>query len=221
MAIYFAVFFSAACLVAVGLQFWQKLAINAEQPFLLPLIAMLAINMVALLAPQPVNLLYKGTILLGLMLSTLAVAFFFIPKTPEYVPVAHFFVIHFLYFVGFASATAIAIPSPVLLFILAYAFVIYWFARDVVREQHGAFIGYIVLMALMVWAASEVWVQHRQAWATAAFAGSLLLVVSNTALLVDRTRKPTAWVPVLVAVAFYIGQLLLAWSIWGLDLLSA
>ena len=102
-----------------------------EQPFLFPLLTMLAIDMVALLAPQPVNLMYKGAILLGLLVSTLAVVFFHIPKTPEYVAVAHFFVVYFVYFLGFVSANRVAIPSPIFLLIVAYGLLLFWL--DVTR----------------------------------------------------------------------------------------
>ena len=215
MQFYFAVIFSIAAVITAVLQFWPKTKTSQEQPFVFPLLTMAAINIVALLSPHPVNLMYKGAILFGLMLSTLAVVFFYLPKTPVYVALAHFFVIYFVYFLGFTSANRLAAPTPILLLVIAYAVLIYWYAHDQLKEERGAFIGYIVVMSFMVWAASEVWVQHRQLWATAAFAGALLLVISNTVLLVDRTRTPLKWANIILAATFFVGQWLIAWSIWG------
>jgi uncharacterized membrane protein YhhN len=216
MAFYIGIVFSIAALAAVVLQFWPKTNIRQEQPFLFPLLAMMAIDLVALLAPQPVGMLYKGAILLGLLVSTLAVVFYHIPKTPAYVAMAHFFVVFFLYFVGFTSANRAAIPSPILLLIVASAALFFWLERDALREAQGAFAGFLVLMSLMLWAASEVWVQHRQAWASAAFAGAVLLSVSQIVLLLDRTRKPIPWSNGIVAGTYFLGQWLVAVSIWGL-----
>ena len=215
MQIYIALLFTLLALAAAVLQFWPKTSLSKEQPFLFPLLTMLAIDVVALLAPQPVNLLYKGAILLGLLVTTLAVIFFHVPKTPEYVAVAHLFIVHFVYFLAFTSANKAAIPSPILLLVAAYAVLLFWLERDALNEAQGAFAAYIVLMSLMLWAASETWVQHRQPWATAAFAGALLLVVASTILVVDRTRKPVRWSNIALAATFYSGQLLIAWSIWG------
>jgi uncharacterized membrane protein YhhN len=219
MLLYIAILFTIAGVVTAVLQFWPKTSIGQEQPFLFPVVTMIAINIVALLAPDPVNLMYKGAILLGLLLSTLAVVFFYLPDTPVYVAVAHFFVIHFLYFIGFAFANRAAVPSPIILLVAAYAVLIYWMVKDQVKEQRGALIGYIVVMAFMVWAASEVWVQHQQLWAAAAFAGAILLVMSASALLADRTRTPIKWGGAIIAYTFYAGQLLIAWSIWGFGML--
>jgi uncharacterized membrane protein YhhN len=214
MIFYIAIAFSVAGVITAVLQFWPKTSISQQQPFVFPLLTMIAIDIVALLAPDPINLMYKGAMLLGLLLSTLAVIFFYLPKTPVYVAVAHFFVIHFLYFIGFAAANRIVLPSPIILLVAAYASLIYWMVNDQLKEQIGALIGYIVVMAFMVWAASEVWVQHTQIWASATFVGALLLVISNSALLLDRARTPVKWGDVIIASTFYAGQLLIAWSNW-------
>ncbi len=218
MLLYIALFFSVVVLALVILQFWPKTTINAEQPFVFPLLAMAAIDMVALLAPQPVNLLYKGAILLGLALATLAVVFYHLPKMPRYVGASHFIIVYFLYFIAFSSANHIAIPSPILLLIAAYAFLVYWYAREHVKEQWGAFIAYIVMMSFMVWTASEAWVQHSEVWATMTFAGALLLVFGDTLMLVNGIRMPKTWLRIVGTVAFYSGHLLIAWSIWGIGI---
>ena len=218
MQFYFAIIFSIFALVTAILQFWPKTSISREQPFLFPLLTLAAIDIVALLSPHPINLMYKGAILLGLLISTLGVVFFYLPKTPEYVAAAHFFVVYFLYFVGFSSANRVAVPSPIVLLIAAYAALLYWFVHDQLRERWGALVAYVAVMAFMVWAASEVWVQQRQFWAWAAFAGALLLMISNSVQLVDRTRKQVKWANIILALTFYAGQLLIAWSIWGIGM---
>ena len=222
MQVYIAILFSIAAIATVVLQFWPKTTLRDEQPFMFPLLTMAAIDMVALLAPQPVNVIYKGMILLGLMLSTLAVIFYYMPKTPTYVAAAHFLIIYFLYFLGFSSANKVAVPSPIVLLLLAYCALIFWYTKEQVKEQWGALLGYIIMMFLMIWSASEVWGQHTtQTWATIAFAGALLLVISNSILLVDRTRTPVKWSNIIVAATFFLGQIFIAWSIWGFDIPNA
>ena len=215
MQIYIAAVLTIVAVVMGVLQFWPKTSISQEQPYLFPLVTMLVIDVISLMAPQPVNMLYKGAILVGLLISTFAVVFYHLRKMPGYVAIAHLFIVYFVYFVAFSSSNRLAIPSPIILLVVAYAVLVFWLGRDELREAQGAFAGYIVLMSLMLWAASEVWVQHQELWATAAFAGAILLVVGSTILLVDKTRRPLPWSILALAITFYGGQLLIALSIWG------
>ena len=92
-----------------------------------------------MLAPQPVSLLYKGAILLGLLVSTLAVVFYHVPKTPVYVAVAHFYIVYFVYFIAFVvgqplspslpPSSCSSLPTPPSLF---------WLQRSALREAQGA-----------------------------------------------------------------------------------
>ena len=132
--------------------------------------------------------------------------------------VAHFYIVYFVYFIAFASANRAAIPSPIILLIIAYAALLFWLERGALKEAQGALAAYLVLMSLMLWAASETWVQHREPWAIGAFAGALLLTVSSTILLLDKTRTPIPWSRILIAATFAAGQWLIAWSVWGYGL---
>ncbi len=214
---YLALFFSIIALATMVFQFLPRKGVRAANPVTYPLLAMVMIDLVALLSPAPISIFYQGAILLGLVIATLAVVFYYLPQIPHYIGSALLMIVAMLYFLAFSSANHIAIPSPILLLVLAYAALLYWYGREEAREQRGAFITYIVVMALMVWTASEVWVQHHTLWSVMAFSGAIFLVVNSTLMLVERVQRETLWLSIVQVFAYNAGQLLIAWSIWGFN----
>ena len=218
MQVYVAVVLSVVAAALAGLPYWPGLKNRLEQFDFLPPLVLACLVFVATLAPQPVSHFYKGAVLLGLLVTTLASLFYKLPGMPIYVAVAHFYVANTLYLTAFASTHRLSLPTLWTLLAIVWAATLYWYVRTHLREERYALIGLIALAGLMLWQALEMWVHNGQVWAALGLAGALLLGAAGTLLLVDRTRKPLKGGTLIVAVAFYISQGLIAWSIWGLGM---
>ena len=216
MQIYFAVVFSVvAALLAVAPLLPQLKSRLPQAEWLAPA-ALACLFFAAMLAPQPVSHLYKGAILLGLLVATLSAILHAAPGMPDYVSVAGLYVIAFVYLIAFASAHPLAVPTLWALVVIAWAAALIWKLRTRPQEERYTLIALVTLAGLMLWQALEMWVHAGQAWSALGLAGALLLAAGGTLLFVHRLVTPIRGGGLLAVSAFYLSQGLIAWSVWGL-----
>ena len=204
--------------VTAFMQVRTSMAPGKSQPYVYALLTMVMISLLAMVTPSPISVFYKGAVILGLLIATFGVVFLTIPDTPLYVGLAHFFVVFFLYFMAFSSQTSLQFPTPWVVLILASGAGIYFLLAPHMREEKGAVIAYIVMLGFVAWRALEMLVQTGEYWALFAFLGVLLLSIASAVLALDKFRQPILGARFIVPSTYYVGQWLIAWSIWGTDL---
>ncbi|RIK43933.1 MAG: hypothetical protein DCC55_04080 [Chloroflexi bacterium] len=215
MQFYLALFFTASALVTSVLHLWPVALRVRPQPQLYAPLTLALVALVALLAPEPVALFYKGAITFGLLLALLALLFLTLPGTPSAVGFAHLLIVFFVYFLAFAAEIGWRWPTPGVVLVLGYAALIYWLLAPHLAELWGTVAGYLVLLSAMLWAALEMWAQAGQTWALLGLAGALLLVIAGSVLAIHTWRSPFRHAQTLATLAFYAGHGLVAWSAWG------
>lgn len=214
----FAILFSVFALVAAGLS--ARLMVRQERGrsdefnYWRPL-GTLAAAIVALLAPDPVWGLYKGFIVLALLIAFVADLFWAIPGTPLIVFVAAKLPAYFVIWVGMASLLDWHIPSPWVLIAPAVAAGVFFLLRPGLKELSPWVIAYLVNAMLLGWVAIDLVAQTRSGWAITAGAGVLLLLASDAVLGISSFRRPIRYaLPISMALVL-LGQLAVAWSAWG------
>lgn len=212
---YLALFVTLAATITAILHLWPQMVRVRAQPQLYAPLTLALVALVALLAPQPVSLFYKGAITFGLLLALIALLWLTLPNMPPAVGLAHLLVVIFLYWLAFAAASQTRWPTPWGLLVLVYAGFIYWLIAPHLHELWGAVVSFLVLMAGMLWAAIGMGVQAGQPWALAGLAGALLLVSAGSVLAIHTWRTPGRYAQTVATLLFFTGQGFIAWSTWG------
>ena len=213
--IYIGGLFSVAALVLLGLRLWAEHRGEQDRVYLYRPLTMVSIAMVAMVAPEPISVFYKGAIILALLLALGGEAIMMISGTPIMVGVIHVSLVSFLYFLAFASQVSMAWPTVWALLIPLYTAVVFYLLASHLGEFWFPGLAFALLLALMTWMALETVAQHGVLWAWLALAGSLSLDVAATILGWRTYRRGFRFDGVLLAVAYVIGQWLVAASVWG------
>lgn len=213
---YIAIALSVAVAVGAVLQVLTRLPLRADRRSIFAGVTLAGILIIALLAPTPVNIIYKGAILLGLVIATIGLVLIAVPGTPVYAGLGHFLVAFFLFFIAFSTEVDPQVPTPWGLFVVAYCGVLYWLLAPTLRELRGAVMLYMVLLGFVVWRGLDMWIENGGLWSGLALMGIGTLALASSLAAYDRWRTPVAWQRTVTILAIYAGQWLLAWSIWGL-----
>jgi len=215
MQLYFALALTVAALVA----WFMALRLPAHAPRMkilgLSLAPLAAAWLVALLTPAADNLLYKGAVVLGLLLTLLALALRQSNFLPSYAAHAHLLITYALYALAFSAQTS-GWPTPLALILIAAAGLLYYWLYPSLSELWSSVAVYALLLFLATWQALELAVQQPGAWiGWAALTGMLLATIATLLEAQARFRafRPT-WATAAVPL-FLIAQLAIAWSVWG------
>lgn len=191
---------------------------NPEKLFIFRPLTMVVIIFLAILAPAPVSLMYKGAIIMGLMIALTGDALMMIPGTPFIVGLISFSFVALLNFFGFASVVTLQVPSPFGLLILLYAVAIFWVLRNHLGEFWFPAVMLIVFMSLMTWQALEMLVQNPSLWAFFGLLGAGLLGAAATLFGLRHFRAGVRGDQMMLTASYHIGQWCLALSVWGVAL---
>lgn len=216
IAFYVALVMTAAALAAAAMLIWPRPAPEGTDKSLIYVSAAVTLSfLIALLAPQPVSAFYKGSILLGLLITLLATGLLFSHFLPDYAAHAHLLWVYVIYFTGFTAHTRLQLPVPWVLLVIAAAGILYWQLSRYLAEVWGAIIAYGLILALTAWQALELVAQNGAAlWTWAALLGIVLAISAHTLQAIQRYRHPLTHLPV-AQVTFLLAQTALAWSVWG------
>lgn len=179
-------------------------------------VAVVALSLlIALLAPEPVSAYYKGSVLLGLVITLVATGLLFSRFLPDYAAHAHLLWVYVIYAFAFMAHTRWRLPTPWVLLVVAGAALLYWQLSRYLQEVWGAIMVYGVVLALAAWQAMELVAQNDAApWAWAALVGIVLAILAHTLQAIDRYRRPLTKLPLPQAI-FLLAQTVIAWSVWG------
>lgn len=213
--LYVAGFLALSALVLAGVYIWSDLQAEAGPIVALRPLCTLAVAIVAMMAPMPVSLFFKGAIVLGLLLSLVADGLLAIESTPPVIGAGIYLVVYFLYLLAFSSQTVWQIPTVWVLPLILYAG--WWWLRlaPSFREVRGAVLAYTVMLGLMVWQALELAVQRGEPWAFVALAAALIFGLADSMRGIVLLRGPINGGDAIALSAYFLGQWLIAFSLWG------
>jgi hypothetical protein len=215
MQIYIALALTVVALVAWLMALWLPPETPRTQKLAIGMAPLAATWLVALLTPAPGNLLYKGAVVLGLLLALLALLLRHSQFLPGYVAHAHLLLTYALYALAFSAQTS-GWPTPFALILMAVAGLLYAWLYPTLFELWSTVALYTLLLFLASWQALELAVQQPSGWmGWAALTGMLLATVATLLEAQARFRaiRPT-WAAAALPL-FLLSQLAIAWSVWG------
>ena len=179
-----------------------------------PLTTVLILTL-ALTTAVPVSATYRAAIVLGLVCSLAGDVFLMLPKDRFLPGVASFLLAHIAYLVGFTTDVRFGV-MPLLLVpcvLLGAAMLgLLWHGLGTMRAP---VIVYLVVILAMLWQAVTRGVLLGATGAWLAAVGAAVFVVSDSALALDRFRKPYRTAQAVILPTYYAAQLLIAWSVAG------
>jgi len=179
-----------------------------------PLTTVLILTL-ALTTAVPVSATYRAAIIIGLVCSLAGDVFLMLPKDRFLPGVASFLMAHVAYLVGFTTDVPFGV-MPLLLVpcaLLGAAMLgLLWRGLGSMRVP---VIVYLVVILAMLWQAVTRGVVLGTTGAWLAAVGAAVFVVSDSALALDRFRKPYRAAQAVILPTYYAAQLLIAWSVAG------
>lgn len=212
---YLAVIFSLAALILTVLRLRAEAAGAQDKVYTYRPLVMLCIALVAMVAPEPVSVFYKGAVVLALLLAILGEAVMMIKGTPLMVGVIFVSFCAILYFFAFASLVSLAWPTVWALLIPLFVAALFYVFKSSLGEFWFPGIVFMALLALATWMALETAFQVRATWAFVGLAGITALDTAAALLGIDQFRGGFRGGRYVMFSFYYMAQWLLAVSVWG------
>lgn len=195
------------------------LHINAEyngprsRVYLLKPLTTTLILLIALSAPDPISLIYKWSIIVGLAFSLAGDIFLMLPQDRFIPGLISFLIAHLTYILAFTGDTRGVMNPWLAIPFLIYALAFYTFLAPALNKYRIPVLIYTVVISVMAWAAWGRWVRLDEPAALAAAIGALFFVASDSLLAYNRFRHQIGWGQLAILSTYYLAQLLLAWSV--------
>lgn len=171
------------------------------------------ILLIAFSAPLPVDGFYQWAIVFGLIFSLAGDIFLMLPSDRFVAGLASFLVTHLCYSVAFVQMVGPPYWTVWVLPIVSFALAVYLLLRPNLGRLHVPVVIYMLAILAMAWLGVTMAQQRGALWAIAAGVGSLLFVVSDATLALNRFRGPLHHAQLLVLSTYYVGQWLIASSV--------
>lgn len=169
------------------------------------------ILMIALGARDPVVLLYKYAIVLGLVFCLAGDVFLMLPSD-QFLPALESFLMGQLcYIVAFYSGVSFPRSIALILPLAVYGALVLWVLWSFLDKLRIPVLGYVLAILIMAWQALERLVDTGECSALLAFLGAVLFVLSDTALGVNRFRRQFRSAQAVTLITYYLAQ-------WGIAL---
>ena len=167
------------------------------------------------LVGEPVDPLYRGLVVIGLAFSLAGDVFLMLPSDRFLAGLASFFVAHLCYIAAFVSTTGPhASPAILIPWLVAGAGIVAVLGPHFGSMRAPALL-YVLAILTMGWQATEQWNAVREEWALFALIGAVLFAVSDSALALNRFRRPFRASPLVILGTYYTAQYLIALSTHG------
>jgi uncharacterized membrane protein YhhN len=175
----------------------------------------LTTSLILLLAWQvdlPVTPFYQTAVVVGLFFSLLGDIFLMLPSDHFVHGLVSFLLAHLWYVGAFASQSSTLPWLTLAGFVLYGGLMLRW-----LWPYLGAFkiavLCYMAVILLMGWQALGQWQSAASNRALWALGGALLFILSDSALALDRFRRPFPAARAVVLGTYYVAQILIAWSV--------
>ena len=155
---------------------------------------------------------YAFFIAIGLIVCAIGDLFLMHPKDKFLPGLSCFLIAHLIYSYAFFSHTegAFGVWLPAVLFSLGV--VIYLLLLPSLDKMRIPVALYSTAILLMAWGAIEVWLDARSPYAAYGAMGSLIFIISDVVLAIDRFRSSSAFSRQVIMVTYYTAQVLFTLS---------
>jgi uncharacterized membrane protein YhhN len=173
------------------------------------------IILLALALPPSSPAPYKALIVLGLLFSLGGDVFLMLPQDRFVFGLLSFLVAHLFYIAAFTRGADFGFTWWALLLYLACGAAMLALLWPHLGAMRLPVLLYMAVILIMGWQALERWQTLGTPAALAAAAGAALFVISDSALALDRFRRPFPAARALVLTTYFAAQWLIAWSVGG------
>jgi len=232
--LYVALALTLGALVAAGVAIrdhlrWQRslrliesaglnLPVSATAPNPMRLLVYLLAIVIALVAPQPVSIMYKACIGFALVLFLLMELLLTIPGTPAILRSGTNSALYFVLWLGLAATTGGALWSlwgMAALIPVALAALYWWLIRKRLGYLQITVVVYMVNATLVFCFATALFATQPAFWSLLGLLGALLFVGADALRGWDAFRRPLHNGALSQLLCLLFATLLLAWSTWG------
>jgi len=166
--------------------YWRNRDGNGAHYYLL---AHLAVLLVACFVLLPVTVNYKAALILGFLLSLLALLLHRTLRAPITLVHAFDLLVFLLYMAAFAALHPPKWPTPWLLLPLFVGGLLYWALLPRLKELGGTIGVYAVVLILMIWQALEIVAVEPALWRWLALIGAIGFAVVKAILAIDHAYQ--------------------------------
>ncbi len=172
------------------------------------------IILIALQATASTNVFYKYAIVAGLIFSLAGDIFLMLPSDRFIAGLVSFLAAHLCYIVAFSAETGFYLSVlgllPFLLYGIAILAVLIPHVNNKLRLPVTI---YTIVIVVMAWQALGQWLHLEQTRTLLAFLGAVIFVVSDSALAINRFRKPFKSARLVTLGTYFVAQWLIALSV--------
>jgi len=156
---------------------------------------------------------YFFSVLCGLLFSLMGDVFLIFPEKHFLKGLIGFLTAHLFYITAFSSGKPVIVTLriPILLFI--YGSIIFLILRPNLKKMALPVGFYIVVILIMTWQAWERWVWFQNRAALFAAAGSVLFLISDSMLAINRFKRSFKIAEALILSTYFTAQWLIALSV--------
>ena len=170
------------------------------------------ILLAAALGPAPAGSVVRAAILVGLAFSLAGDVFLMLPGDRFLPGLASFLAAHLCYITAFSSGTRLGLSPWTTLPLVLYGALLLPILWPHLGPMKVPVLLYMAVILAMAWRALCRWDQMGGTGALLAAAGALLFVASDSALALDRFRKPYPSAQLLIMSTYVAAQMLIALS---------
>lgn len=174
----------------------------------------LAVAFIILIALQSQPPVYKYMIVAGLLFSLAGDIFLMLPGDRFVAGLISFLIAHLFYIAAFTLDDALGRPSLLTaVALLLYGGVMLRLLFPHLGKMKVPVVVYMLVILLMVWQATNRWINENETGSLAAFAGACLFAASDSILALNRFRRAFKSAQLLILTTYFAAQWLIALSV--------
>ena len=173
----------------------------------------LTVVFIIMIALQSQSSVYKYMIVAGLLSSLAGDIFLMLPRDRFTSGLVSFLIAHLFYITAFTFDGPRRPSLLAAILLLAYGGVMLRLLFPHLGKMKVPVMIYMLVILLMVWQASNRWLEDNPQGSLPAFAGACLFASSDSILALNRFRRPFRSAPLLILITYFAAQWLIALSV--------
>lgn len=156
---------------------------------------------------------YKKFIILGLIFSLFGDIFIMLSENKFVFGLISFLIAHIIYIYAFSIKNNFILPMYLSIPFVIYGLVMYLYLYKNLKELKIPVFVYISIILVMGISAFNLWYIKDNNLSLLAFIGSLLFIISDSVLAIDKFKKKMYFAQLILLTTYYTSQILIALSI--------
>ncbi len=156
---------------------------------------------------------YKNFIILGLIFSLFGDIFIMLSENKFVFGLISFLIAHIIYIYAFSIKNNFILPMYLSIPFVIYGLVMYLYLYKNLKELKIPVFVYISIILVMGISAFNLWYIKDNNLSLLAFIGSLLFIISDSVLAIDKFKKKMYFAQLILLTTYYTSQILIALSI--------